>query len=357
MTRNPQPTAAPEGRRTRRIGDGGTSPRRAFVLQQRSAGEAAWLDVSMGSKWARTYAGPQATQFTLAFIGLLLLGVAIFTIVSWPADGSYTLLLTLGLCAAIGGGLFYGIALLGRDRRRLASLLDQWGERPFKDVVAEVLGQMRTRYEQWLVQLLSSLANAGHSGFTIRQRAPDTPPHLEPLTVPFEPLPIDCRDARFRQIAGAVSAEPPGPIRLWWKDLRADDYFSLRIGVAALLLATVTLVSVRRGFGADSAAQTLAAIIFLRPKSQFDRSGRSYWMLVPGGLIIRSRGVSRLCTRQNANLVLFGNSRGVASATVTIAGYIASRFLDALEAETLLRAWLSPLPPPTAEQVRDWAER
>ncbi len=83
------------------------------------------------------------------------------------------------------------------------------------------------------------------------------------------------------------------------------------------------------------------------------------WFVVPGAIVLRKFG----WLQRRWNLQLFERcqsvvcvshwSRNIWSATVADTRASFSRYLTRDEAEFLLRAWLSPLPPPAVERLAD----
>jgi hypothetical protein len=83
------------------------------------------------------------------------------------------------------------------------------------------------------------------------------------------------------------------------------------------------------------------------------------WLLVPGGIVRRSaksrssQWKVHLFTRRNAVLLITESRRSNRQICVADATESATTNVTVAEAQLLLRAWLSPLPPPTADQLSD----
>jgi membrane protein YdbS with pleckstrin-like domain len=222
------------------------------------------------------------------------------------------------------------------------------------------------------LQLLPLLAqrcvqNGAHNLVLRVAWQPELPP-IEPLTVEFEPTPLSEADEGFLQLATATGAAMTADRRELEASLhspekritrRLKQFWRVAYGV---VLANVLfwLIEVARLIHTGRLTWTLLFLtailgtLLLAPRFQ-SRTRRFGTLAVPGGLIRRAHAGQKthLFRRTSSVLIVFQYTKHQWAAAI---GDADEQFITVgtfAEIEFLQRAWLSPLPPPTAEQVNE----
>jgi hypothetical protein len=193
-----------------------------------------------------------------------------------------------------------------------------------------------------------------------------------PIEVPFEPLPLDESSPAFQSLAsmqasGARSQNAhersPGPLGLplaWRRRLRLGAGWVV-IACFAFNLVIASIKAWQIGKPTMEQMWWLGFFILMLWGVGGFGAWRStdQWLLVPGGVVRRS-AKSRssewklhLFTRAQAFLLITEGRRRNCQVCVADMQESATATLTIAEAELLLRTWLSPLPPPSAEQLTD----
>ncbi len=212
---------------------------------------------------------------------------------------------------------------------------------------------------------------AGMGDITIRIADPQKRLPIRPIPVPFEPVTLDEADPAFHNLSSGLDASDDkskggpdsiqvrSPEQLWFA-----SYLKHHGGVLGLVGALIVLV-----LGAFAMWKkpilgitfyTMSIIIassLLRPRPGWRQRGR--WLIVPSALVYRRLGRtgSRMDVRviPRRNSVLCVSSAAPLVWKVRFAHATGSYEITCSEAEAnmLLRAWLSPLPPPTLDKLSD----
>ncbi|MCH8148519.1 MAG: hypothetical protein IH987_11080 [Planctomycetes bacterium] len=225
---------------------------------------------------------------------------------------------------------------------------------------------------------LRTLVSQGRVGETIRICPQKQTTPIEPLTFPFEPVPLDESDASFDELYHALGtdADHSGPENRPAQTpsaslsgvRRARRNWILR-GGGWFLLGVLTLQLVYFAWEALH-GQTLTwhfalpvgvlAYYLLVP----GRSGlawRKQHLAVPGGLIVRKARWQRgtwqvhLFDSRDSVLCVYREDKRKWRLTVADAETCESAEATKREIDLLLRAWLSPLPPLAVERLTDLA--
>jgi hypothetical protein len=157
-----------------------------------------------------------------------------------------------------------------RDARRLTGLLDDEALAEGEIIIRQrsVLYKAIDPLAAWPRTLARALAGRRLAGYVLSVGNAYTlkPQPLEPLTVPFEPVPLDANDASFRELA-SCSADPRAMrptsrrwIRLgaWSRELRP---LIIATGFAALLLHV--LKEVVRSYPFDLASFGMSSLVLV----------------------------------------------------------------------------------------------
>lgn len=272
------------------------------------------------------------------------------------------------VAAALGGVAVFGALVayaLGHEKRLRAAKQAILAADPALSVPVAPLQSMvqGLRRNPSLGVIARALAGSGLRGIAVQFRHRDTPAtSIEPLTVPFEPCPLNEVDASFRGVAidAAVldeSQERSETLRRLRRAWRMG-------GLGFLVLAGLQVFF--NGFRAWMsvtllwelllwiAALGVAFLVLLIPIRPSDLT----W-LVPGAILHRrprwfsAKSRTHLFTAAASVLVAYPMPRRKWSWAVADGTRSWTGISTELEIRTLLRAWLSPLPPPTPEMVRE----
>lgn len=264
-----------------------------------------------------------------------------------------------------------------RMERRIADLIGRDVEGEIASLAQAVAHQKEglTRKPR-VSELVHGLALAGRVGETIRLQWSGAPEPIEPLTVTFEPRSLDEADAAFEELeAASASVEqedrdahsrPPPTHRddvLAVRRIRRN--LALKGGwIAAGILAVFFLKAIWESYphrtvtwGVFFWGGLLALTLYGPVSGGF--FGARQWLLVPGGLVVRKArrgGLTssvHLFERRTSVLCVHQVRRRVWIVTAADADAYETTVGTKKEVDFLLRAWLSPLPPPSAEQLSD----
>ncbi len=233
----------------------------------------------------------------------------------------------------------------------------------FKDI-----NQLRFRWKPPVILLARLLDQHGWRGHSVRVGHTAAKSPIAPITAPFEARALDDTRREFdelRDMTGDLRARPSLLRRrggVWLQS--ALVLAAVPIGIIVLLMAQ--MAGIKAAIGAGFAGFAAAAVIdyVWRSQRMRSRSGRSrkpprnaQWLIAPGALVLRWPHGQRYSVR------VIGRSSHVLLASVfgekwevVIAGEdgVYLRLTSQLECEMLLRAWLSPLPPPDEARFSDW---
>lgn len=256
----------------------------------------------------------------------------------------------------------YGVASVVASRRRGRRwALEKSAQYPQAAALLEAGVPLLTGEQVYRVwpPLLREMNKRGDRGVAVRVRFENTSvSEIEPLTIEFEPLPLDGGDERFRQLAGGepfpsneeessqCSANTTRRLR---REAWRNRYLLASFAFALLTGAIGAIFSRQFSWMTLYWLATILIVLFGPLRAAAVR-GDSF-LLVPGGLIWR-RG--RLFDARY-RLHLFRAADSLL-AVIPLAGrwsfylrdaeHETGTQIDDSEAEMLLRAWLSPLPPP-----------
>ena len=216
------------------------------------------------------------------------------------------------------------------------------------------------------------LTGRGLTGATVIIRS-ELPAQQPPpaLTVPFEPIPVDEANPAFRDLEAACNApgEPFGP----GDDDAADSLFRRRVARTLVytgvwiglvifgvnFIAAIIKCAAQKRWDADVLLHGAGLLLFLGVPFVRHYFGSPPWLLVPGGLVRRAAGRGaatsevNLFVRANSILIIRPIGTGLWRFIVSDGWHCGSAQVSLKEKDLLLRAWLSPLPPPDAEKLVD----
>lgn len=209
--------------------------------------------------------------------------------------------------------------------------------------------------------MLDSLVGQGHTGTTLRICKTNEMLVLEPLTYPFEPQPLnEMHSALMRQqIAegGRATGQAPSAARSFARNVALKGGWALLVIIGFEWVAALIKAIAQRTITWHLLLFSLALLILaLAPAN---RVFTHQWFVVPGEIILRtagwlqSRWSLHLFERRRSVLCVSHWSRNVWRADIADAETSSDCNLTRDEAEFLLRAWLSSLPPPPIERLTD----
>lgn len=226
----------------------------------------------------------------------------------------------------------------------------------------------------YLQEFAKILIRRGHKGITIRNCPTKDIVTIDPFNVTFEPLLLDEADETIRELDNTLNIYTPDtdsalPIVENYSSGMISPQLRRNIKIAGgkgmfIFILMMTLLMI---VGAFITGQTfflatimiicLLMIIFgVRIGSTM---GRRQWFIVPGGLIVREgKFFSQDCKlhlfdRSTSVLIVNKISKHQWSLYAAKKGSFQRAVVTRKESEILLRAWLSPLPPPPIEQLSD----
>jgi hypothetical protein len=225
--------------------------------------------------------------------------------------------------------------------------------------------------DQRLVKLLASTGRLGETIRVWRYRRPSTP---KPLQVDFETRPLDEADTSFMELEAGVMS---GPSAVSLDTPRAIRDESLRRQVRkrvfmfgnwwlfplflfnVVMLIVVSFTERKFQFGLLFQIPFLLALLF-GPTYYRGLLKKSFqFFLLPGGLLMRevnahSRDVKlHVFDRRQSALCLYEQSKYMWRWAIADQNRYCYFIASPREADLLLRAWLSPIPPPPVERLSD----
>jgi len=274
-------------------------------------------------------------------------------------------------------GLLFAIlvASYAFDRHRRSRELQEFFLGPDRDDPIAVFVQLAShpsfsQDNRPIRRQLRRLVGKGHIGSVYRLWKHVRPPNVEPIVAAFEPVEVNESDVLFRRLTDlpsnvASESTPSGahmtlPHSVFHRNIRLRGGYSRTI-VAAFGVSFGLTILARSGnvpcFVVVLWGLLIAGIFLLTPANS---DPKQHWLVIPGGLLRRSWK-----RRSETELHVFAADRSmlvareeknktwiVQLADAKVDGWLrVTRF----ELDILLRAWCSPLPPPTVEQLSDFA--
>jgi len=304
--------------------------------------------------------------------------LAIFAIIIVGTVLGLILILTIGssrhpVLIGVSVALIVGIgAWLWQFRREKStkSRIELGHAAPLVDLLPIILPQDPFVPEFALGKLIGTLVAHGRTGETVRVWRKKTPPPIIPLEKQFEPVLVDESVPLFsalEQDDESLSTSIGSDAESEWRELARgwQRFVKLRGGVLYVVFLVFYLVLVIfdliQGIGMSKGSILGLSWLFLAILG-FGYSSASQsqqWLLVPGGFA--SRRSKTFQSASELHLFVRGKCMLIAQETVrkTWFVYVADvqtsqmAQMTAREAHLLLRAWLSPIPPPPIERLSD----
>ena len=291
-------------------------------------------------------------------------------------SGDVAFCLGAALSFAVPLFAFAGFAS-GAARRRVDEFMATHADGPLQEIFSALLAQSWFLRPTNVKRVAEALARQGRTGAVVRVAKPKRTAPIEPLTVPFEPLPLDESVPLFvglEQEAGTVEDETRAAQA---RDVSVDGGYSRRglrrrillsggwviVAMFAFNAAIGGLESYRVGHVTFNAVlwtfYFIVAVVGVGGRGAW--RSRQQWLLVPGGLASRRARFRRrdwelhLFQRESSVLILRNQWRHFWWAYVADRQTVQMAGMTPREAVMLLRAWLSPLPTPPLERLSDLA--
>lgn len=302
-----------------------------------------------------------AVRATLKGILLVLLAAALFIVImvvvgnlfSFPAG------VVVSLSCTVAAAITATMLAVRKRKRQIEECLAKHTEasRLFGALAAALRrGDRKSGFQEAAKLMVSH----GHVGGAARLYVDAFPVQIEPLAVEFEPCPLNEVDASFRGIALSADevnesderSETRRRFRRAWRmgGLWVNFYVLFQVIVQAYESWQARWFTTR--------FLIFGSLLIVLLVVQFTRvAPSSNLLLIPGGLLRRrprwlSAGSGMHIFDPRTSVLIAHLHHGHQWAwTVADAGEQASGLATELEIRTLLRAWLSPLRPPTREML------
>ncbi len=279
------------------------------------------------------------------------------------------------------GPLVVVSVLWARARRRLDDLLAAYRDAPLQNLLQVLFVERSFRPTVGLTvglkKVVEGLARQGREGVVVRIAKPNRGAPIDPLIVPFEPVPLDESVPLFVGLEQYAGAACGGTCTSRADDASADERASrgafrrrILLGGGWLMIAIFAFNAAMGGWESYRARHVtlnaamwtvyfIVALVGVGGRGAW--RSRQQWLLVPGGLASRRTRFRRrdwelhLFQRESSVLIVRNDSRQIWAAYVADGQTHQMARMTGREAVMLLRAWLSPLPTPPLERLSDLA--
>lgn len=301
------------------------------------------------------------------WIVLPIFGVGILSTIlahTFRLDTTIALTVTCVVTLVPLSSYFYVIIRRGNQQKRLFA--DRLREKHVVSALFEAFD-----YDNRVPAITEPLLKAGQIGFVLRLFKHEQPGPIEPLSFPFEPhLLNEAEPATLELMRGSSKSSEVGvqeseTLARLTRTMRAGSNW----GLIALLLTSVCMQlfvltgsSQRNWWQLVSILPGLCCLALLLHAQGGSRwlLGDRKWLIVPSGLLLRenhwllNKNVVHLFRRQESNLCLQQTTEKRWTFEVADDRQQAGGAVTDQEMNLLLRAWLSPLPPPSPDQFTDF---
>lgn len=260
--------------------------------------------------------------------------------------------------------LLAGLALNSIRRRAIARWFQLRSQLPLKRLAEEFnLRRSDPFFNASEPRAFATCVALRHPGRVIRFMPTSDLRPIAPLAVPIEPMLINDRDANFGQLADEP-APPPKPGRLVphplpEKKSALTTIFYTPVGSILGIIGALALFNVvTRNVGPawlqwtilPIASGLFAGLILMARRPQ---SRGEFWFIVNAAIIVRRRGTLAIFRRSECALIVDYPSASAGRLLVSNGTQTRTYPVTPREATATLRAWLSPLPPPSIDQLSD----
>lgn len=262
-----------------------------------------------------------------------------------------------------------------RNVDRVRRALEESAGSPIETRISQILGITRSLYPQVMIRKAArTLVAEGCVATAIRIASVGQATRIKPIAVPFEPRRFDelaeldsaessqtktetdnNGDARDRERAADPASIPRGIHR----NLILKGGWILLAILGIHWVARAIESSQRRTITANFMLMTVAMLAFLLVPVGHSCVTARQWLAVPGGIVLRKgkwlkrRWDLHLFDRRKSVLFVYRYTRRQWVLTIADQDAYENVIGTKQELDAVLRAWLSPLPPPTLEQLSD----
>lgn len=292
------------------------------------------------------------------------------------AHAAWALVPTVWVLAALSAAVaiwWFAVVRKPRAQREIDALLNAGGDAEAVKAVEIYLRRHTLDLKYHAPLMVSSLVQRRHLGLTARACDEGKRQGVEPIDVPFEPIPLNEADASFAELRSGfgpvgLSHEGATARQAYDADLHRTFRRNLRFAGGWLPLVAFVVLAIIIGYQLATGASINPAHVFwlvMVSLSLLGIGGRGawkstrQWLLVPGGVVAReparrqAQWQLHVFDRRKSVLLVRQANRNLWAVRVDDAEAHESALLTQVEAHTLLRAWLSPLAPPPAEELSD----
>lgn len=310
--------------------------------------------------------------FILPFLAAVILifeGTGIGS--SWGANSELLFAIILGVPIVLFL-VWFMRKRLSHVRKIAKQLAAAWPDESDASMIHEALDRRPSGTELHLFQELSKvLALRGFRGRIFRLRYAPTAPTINPFEVSFEPRILDESDATFIELLDAIDSGK-GKDAGGMEGIEARDRF-VRLSVRRkfklmdkhwllIILAFPVLIEAIKSYRHRQVSLTLLVFSFSFLVQLFSFPG-SNWKFphahfLPGGILMaaasslpKRKSRLRLMSRDRCVMFVIQRKQSIWEIIVSDGEDVGVARATLAEANVLLRAWLSPVPPPPEEMV------
>ncbi|MEK6642584.1 MAG: hypothetical protein AABZ08_01645 [Planctomycetota bacterium] len=301
----------------------------------------------------------------LALAGLLLvfLEFKVPPNLTWP----------LSLALVVAGCIPFVRAKRRGEFAHIRSVVRQSSQGGLQTAIVEaVSGSYSVSFESAILQVVNELSAQGRAGLVIQFHAPSPLPEVKPLVTPFEPCPLGVNSAVTAELehTGTESALFNGnhytspAATLATRHSIPMQLFAITVKFAPLLFLFViqpvnrvisTGIVSRGDLFTIVIVPLLVGVFVFRPSRK-----QIQYFAVPGGVLVRTAGwwdekaKLRVLTRSSCVLGIVVEQDSLTYVIIADTVSEEQLLLNSSEVTVLLRAWLSPIPPPDVKKLVDF---
>ncbi|MCO6437464.1 MAG: hypothetical protein J5J06_10285 [Phycisphaerae bacterium] len=299
---------------------------------------------------------PRSAEFWFVVAAVPIVALTCWVVVPMDSSSGMGPFAAIAVIALL---LMAGVAILAFSREVSSRGITQ-GLKADPDIGLEELLHRHARFVDMTnstypaKSVLNAILRIRGGGFSVRSFRKPMPASFKPIAEPFEPQPLDESAPSFQSTQGDESKSglewPRRLTRLMggWGSWAGMAYF--------LLLSAYMLYRGAWSLPMVAIFVAIACAPILRSAGGAYSGGRQ-WLAVPGGVVIRKARPFRsgwemqYVRREDGVLLVHKIPNRAWWALVVFSGGQEETHLTEREADFLLRAWLSPVPPPERDRL------
>ncbi|QDV90094.1 hypothetical protein RAS2_11700 [Phycisphaerae bacterium RAS2] len=304
----------------------------------------------------------------------IIVGVFVgFTSNLYPNVPPFVRGLTVGILVAILIAIIMRV-VRGSETAQIEKLLNgSETENPIHTLIAIKSKYYFSNDNRVLGRVMTHFMGQGMAGSVFRLYKKNKPAPIDPLCIPFEPMLVNEGDAPFRELASHAKPNTPASQLQLRKAIDIESrlppaihrnirlrggYFLMAIGLFNLIFPIIESIQLGRPTFMLFFWCAWIVIMYLMPAA-YSNKPKQQWLIVPGGLVMRQptkRGNIDLQVFNAARCILLSTEARNRLWTINVADGQSTGWLRVtdFEMDLVLRAWCSPIPPPTVEQLSDF---